>query len=190
MTKDRIIDFIVLCLRWYLIWYMISYGWSKLNLNQFGVNNTSILETPLSEVDKFYIAWHLYGESHFFNIVTGLIEIFGGILLIFNRTVLLGALIILTTLMQILIIDIAFTTNQFGYALPIRISGMILCTLLILIYYKERVAAAINNLTNGVKTKFNYNWWVYLVLPIIGFLMDFVFAILSLPIKLLLDKIF
>ena len=129
MTKEKIIDFIILALRWYLVWYMISYGWGKLTMSQFGVNNDSILRTPLEEVDKFYLAWHLYGESHFFNYTT---EIIGGILLIFNRTVLLGAILILTILGNILIIDISFTTSQHGYSLPIRISGMIISALLIL----------------------------------------------------------
>lgn len=188
MTKEKIIDFLILALRWYLIWYMISYGWGKLTMTQFGVSNDAILNTPLKEVDKFYIAWYLYGESQFFNYVTGLIEIVGGLLLIFNRTVILGALLILTVLGQILIIDISFTTNQFGYALPIRISGMIVSALLILYYYKDRLVAVFHKLTNGISTKFKYSWWVYLLLPIIGFLLDFVFGILTMPIKLFLER--
>lgn len=188
MTKEKIIDFLILALRWYLIWYMISYGWGKLTMTQFGVSNDAILNTPLKEVDKFYIAWYLYGESQFFNYVTGLIEIVGGLLLIFNRTVILGALLILTVLGQILIIDISFTTNQLGYALPIRISGMIVSALLILYYYKDRLVAVFHKLTNGISTKFKYSWWVYLLLPIIGFLLDFVFGILTMPIKLFLER--
>lgn len=188
MTKEKIIDFLILALRWYLIWYMISYGWGKLTMTQFGVSNDAILNTPLKEVDKFYIAWYLYGESQFFNYVTGLIEIVGGLLLIFNRTVILGTLLILTVLGQILIIDISFTTNQLGYALPIRISGMIVSALLILYYYKDRLVAVFHKLTNGVSTKFKYSWWVYLLLPIIGFLLDFVFGILTMPIKLFLER--
>jgi len=190
MTKEKIIDFAILALRWYLVWYMISYGWGKLTMSQFGVNDESILKTPLKEVDKFYVAWYLYGESQFFNYTTGLAEIIGGILLIFNRTVLIGVLLILTILGQILIIDISFTTSQHGYSLPIRISGMIMSALLILYYYKDRLIKAFNNLTNGVTTKIRYKWWIYLLLPIIGFLLDFVIGLLMLPIKLGLEKIF
>lgn len=138
---------------------------------------------------RFYVAWHLYGRSTFFNITTGLLEIIGGVLLIFNRTSLLGTVLILSILGQILIIDIAFTTGIHGVALPLRISEMIIADLVILYYYKDNILAVWRALTNGVSTKFKYKWWVFLILPIVGFLMDFVIAILMLPLKLFLNWI-
>jgi uncharacterized membrane protein YphA (DoxX/SURF4 family) len=189
LKKDKVIDFGVLALRWYLVFYMISYGWSKLTLSQFGIHDASILEEPIKDIDSFYVAWHLYGRSTFFNITTGLLEVIGGVLLIFNRTTLLGAVLILSMLGQILIIDIAFTTGMHGVALPLRISGMILADVLILYYYKDKILAVWRTLTKGVTTKFNYKWWVFLILPIVGFLMDFVLGILTLPIKFFLNWI-
>lgn len=50
----------------YLIFYILSYGWAKLTLSQFGVPDSAILEQTLKEVDAFYLAWHLYGWSTFF----------------------------------------------------------------------------------------------------------------------------
>lgn len=189
LDKQKIIDFGILSLRWYLVFYMINYGWAKLTLNQFGVYDTSILEKPIKNIDSFYVAWHLYGRSTFFNVSTGILEIVGGILLIFNRTLLIGALLVLSILAQILIIDISFTTGVQGFSLPIRIGGMIIANLLILYYYKEKVIVVWNNLTKGISTKFKYKWWVFLILPVIGFLMDFIFATLSLPIKMFLNYI-
>ena len=189
MKKDKILDFGVLALRWYLVFYMISYGWGKLTLSQFGIHDASILEEPIKDIDSFYVAWHLYGRSTFFNITTGLLEVIGGVLLIFNRTSLLGAVLVLSILGQILIIDIAFTTGMHGVALPLRISGMILADVLILYYYKDKILGVWRTLTKGVTTKFNYKWWVFLILPIVGFLMDFVFGILTLPIKFFLNWI-
>ena len=168
---------------------MIDYGWSKLTLSQFGVHDASMLEQPIKEIDSFYVAWHLYGRSEFFNISTGILEIIGGILLIFNRTVLIGALLVLSILAQILVIDIAFTTGIHGFALPIRISGMILADLIILHYYKDKIIIAWKNLTRGIATNYKYKWWVFLILPFIGFLMDLIFGILLMPIKLFLNWI-
>lgn len=159
-------------------------------MTQFGVSNQSILDQPLKDVDKFYVAWHLYDQSHFFNYATGLAEIIGGLLLMFNRTVLLGALLVLTILGNILIIDISFTINLLGYGLPIRVSFMMLSAILILYYYKDRMIKVFNTLTEGVTTKFKYKWWIYLILPVLGFLTDFVFAVVSLPIRLTLEKLF
>lgn len=189
MNREKIVDFGVLSLRWYLVIYMINYGWAKLTLSQFGVYDTSILEQPIKDVDSFYVAWHLYGRSEFFNISTGIIEIIGGILLIFNRTLLIGALLVLSILAQILIIDIAFTTGVHGLALPIRIGVMILADLLILFYHKEAVLIAWRNLTNEISTRFKYRWWVFLLLPLIGFLLDLVFTVLTTPIRVLLNWI-
>ena len=189
MTKEKIIDFGILALRWYLVFYMIKYGWSKLTLSQFEVYDPSILENPIKDIDSFYVAWHLFGRSTFFNVTTGILEIIGGLLLIFNRTVLIGALIVLSILAQILIIDIAFTTGVHGFALPIRIGGMILADLLILYYYRDKVIFAWKYLTSGITTKYKYKWWIFLILPIVGFLMDLVFAILTMPFKMLLNWI-
>ncbi|MEM6378031.1 MAG: hypothetical protein AAF705_07455, partial [Bacteroidota bacterium] len=75
ISKQKVIDFGVLALRWYLIFYLFSYGWAKLTLSQFGVYDPAILNTALEEVDPFYVACHLYGSSYFFNIFTGLLEV-------------------------------------------------------------------------------------------------------------------
>lgn len=187
--NEKIIDFGVLALRWYLVFYMISYGWGKLTMSQFGVYDTSIVEEPMKDIDSFYVAWHLYGRSTYFNITTGFIEVIGGVLLVFNRTALLGALLILSILGQILLIDIAFTMDVHGVALPLRISGMIVADLLILCYYKDKMLMAWKTLTNKITTRFTYKWWVYFLLPIIGFLMDFVIAIVTMPIKSLLNRL-
>jgi len=156
-------------------------------LSQFGVAN-HYLEMPLKEVNKFYVAWHLYDSSVIFNVVTGLIEIIGAILLVFNRTVLLGTLLVLVMLGQIFIIDLSFTMNIHGYGLVLRILGMMIAASLILFYYKDRVIQLWNILTDkSISIKFQYKWWIFLILPIVGFSMDFVFAILMMPFKLLLE---
>jgi len=189
LKKEKLLDFAILALRWYLVFYMIDYGWGKLTLNQFGVHDPSILEEPIKDVDSFYVAWHLFSRSTFFNVSTGLLEIIGGLLLIFNRTALIGALLVLTILGQILIIDISFTMNAHGFGLPMRIGGMIVADLLILYYYKDRILLAWRNLTKGISTKFKYKWWIYLILPVVGFLMDFIIAIVTLPLKMFLEWI-
>lgn len=158
-----------------------------MTLNQFGVDDPLILEQPIKDIDSFYVTWHLYGRSIFFNISTGILEILGGLLLIFNRTKLIGAILVLSILVQILIIDIAFTTGVFGLLLPFRVAGMIVADLLVLFYEKEKIIIAWKSLTSGLSTQFQYKWWVYLILPIIGFLMDFIIAVITTPMKLLVN---
>ncbi|SOE19701.1 hypothetical protein SAMN06298216_0205 [Spirosomataceae bacterium TFI 002] len=186
LKQEKIKDLVILALRWYLIFYMTSYGWGKLTMSQFTIYDPSILDQPIKNIDSFYVAWHLFSKSTFFNISSGLLELVGAVLLVFNRTCLIGALLVLSILAQIFIIDLAFTTGIHGYSLPIRIGGMIFSDLLIIYYYREKVIEAWVTLTRRVTTKFEYKWWVFIILPVVGFLMDFVFAILTLPIKALL----
>ena len=190
ILKLKLINYGVLALRWYLIFYMVNYGWSKLTLNQFGVYDVSILDRPIKDIDSFYIAWHLFGRSTFFNISAGILEITGGILLIFNRTIILGAILILIILTQILIIDISFTTGIHGFSLPVRVGGMITADLLILCYNRNTISILWRTLLLSSNNKFKFKWWIYLLLPIIGFLMDFVFGLITLPLSTLLNWLF
>lgn len=83
------------------------------------------------------IAWYLFSLSISFNLIVGITQLLGGVLLLFNRTVLLGAVILLPVLFNIFLIDLAFTTNMFGSALPVRLMGMILCNILIMVYLRK-----------------------------------------------------
>lgn len=150
---------------------------------QFGIYDPAILEKPLKEVDKFHLAWHLFSLDKSFDILTGLMQILVAILIVINRTTLVGALLLLPILGQIFLVDQAFTTEMFGSALPVRLAGMIISDLLILLYYKDRMLLVWNNLTNGITTKFKYKWWIFLLLPVLGFLTDFVIGLVSLPVR-------
>lgn len=186
LTREQIFDFTILTLRWYLAYYMADYGFSKLTGDQFGYRSVEILNTPLKDVDKFHLAWHLFSLDRTFNIVVGVSQIIGAVLIVINRTALVGALMLLPILGQIFLVDLAFTTNMFGAALPIRLGCMILSDLFILFYYKDRIVLVWSNLTKGTTTKFKYKWWVFILLPFIGLATDFVFGVLTYPFKLLI----
>lgn len=186
-NRRQVIDFCVLALRWYLAYYMFTYGWSKIFEGQFYVK-PEILNSPVNEVDRFYLAWYVFGLSRTFNVVIGSLQIVGALLIVFNRTAVIGALFLLPVLLQILLTDIAFTMSMFGYALVIRLSMMLLSACVILWYYKARLFAAWNSLTGGIRLTLSYPWWVYLLLPFIGFATDFVFGGFTIPLKILLDR--
>jgi uncharacterized membrane protein YphA (DoxX/SURF4 family) len=186
-NKAQFLDFGVLALRWYLAYYMIDYGWGKMTVGQFGLNDPDMLNKPLKEIDKFHLAWHLFSLNNVIDFAVGPVQILGGILIVINRTTLIGALLLLPVLGQIFLIDVAYTTNIFGAALPVRLAGMIMSDILILFYYKEKVISAFRYLTTNVTTRVSYKWWIFLLLPAIGLFMDFVWAILLMPIQQLLN---
>jgi uncharacterized membrane protein YphA (DoxX/SURF4 family) len=189
LTREQVLDFTILVLRWYLAFYMADYGFSKLTGNQFGHRSVEILNMPLKDVDKFNLAWHLFSLDRTFDITVGITQIIGAILIVINRTVLVGTLLLLPILVQIFLIDLTFTADKFGGALPIRLACMIFSDLLILFYYKDRMILVWDNLTNGMTTKFNYKWWIFLILPFLGLVTDIIFGVLTLPIKFLITAL-
>ena len=185
-SKHKVFDFLITVLRYYLAYYMITYGLDKISGGQFGQRSAEILNTPLKDVDKFNLAWQLFSLDRTFEVVVGISQIIGAILIMINRTTLIGALVLLPILGQIFLVDLAFTTNMVGHSLTIRLGAMICADLLILFYYKERMVLIWNNLTNGMNTKFKYKWWVFMLLPLLGMISDFVIALLTFPIKYLI----
>lgn len=184
-TKKQFIDFVILSLRWYLAIYMIDYGWSKMVGDQFGVFDINILDKNIKDVDEFHLAWYLFSLNKSFNVVVGLFQILGGVLIAVNRTTLIGALFLLPILVQIFLIDCSFTTNIFGSALPIRLAAMLFSDFIILFYYKDKIIAAWHTLTSNIKI--THEWWIYLLMPIVGFCLDFVWGIITMPIKLFIN---
>ncbi len=182
-TRKQIFDFAILTLRWYLAFYMVIYGWSKITGGQFGLFDPTLLNKSLKDIDKFRLAWYLFSLSKSFDIIVGSLQIIGALLILINRTALIGSLLLLPILGQIFLIDLAFTTAVLGPALPLRIGGMIVSDLLILVYYKDRMILVWHNLTDGLTTKFKYKWWVFILLPFLGLGTDIVISLLTYPLK-------
>ena len=180
ISKDEAIDFIILVLRWYLAFYMIDYGSSKIFEGQFRISPGNAAK-PIQELDKFYIAWYLFSQSKIFNVIVGLSQIIGSILILIPRTKLIGALVLLPILANIFLIDVCFTMNQFGFALPVRLAGMMMADIAILYHSRDKVIAAWTTLTTHETSGKKYSWWIYLSLPVLGFLTDFTSAIVFYP---------
>ncbi|HTN46839.1 MAG TPA: hypothetical protein VL098_10875 [Flavipsychrobacter sp.] len=187
ISEKQAIDFVVLALRWYLAYYMADYGWSKLTADQFGHRSDAVLNLPLKDVDKFNLAWYLFSLDKTFDVVVGITQIIAAILIVINRTVLVGALLLLPVLTQIFLVDLAFTVEIHGISLVLRLACMVLADLLILFYYKEKMILVWKILTQGTMTKFRYKWWLYLLMPLIGLLTDFIIALLTFPIRFLYE---
>ncbi len=156
---------------------------------QFTISQ-AILDKPLKDVDTFHLAWYLFGKSEVFNIVVGLFQILAGALLIVNRTAFIGALLLLPIIGQIFLVDVSFTMRAFGSALPVRLATMFLVDIFICFYYRSYFIFVRKSTSDNKGLMSGYSWWVYLVLPVIGFLLDFAFGFLTWPIRWLLNRFF
>ncbi|MDP3929603.1 MAG: hypothetical protein Q8R57_11320 [Bacteroidota bacterium] len=186
---EKVNFFIILILRWYIGYYMIDYGASKLLGEQFGGINENILKKPLIDVDKFYLTWYLFSLSPAINFFIGFLQIVGGVLLVINRTVIFGLIILVPIIIGILIVDLSCSFNMFGFALIIRVLMMLISCFVILYNYKSIIMAALKKILVYSNDLPNINWHIYLFLPLIGLLTDLVLAAFTYPLRYLLEYI-
>ena len=161
--KQKIGDYFILCARVLIAWTFLSYGWGKLTDNQFGLSTDQLL-TPVKDLGLFKLSWYLFDQEPFKSFI-GISQIFAGLLLLYNRTLLVGALLSIPILINILIIDITYIKMPGFYW---RLSYYLFLDFLILWHYRDRILLAFKNIFSGLTTKFKYPFWAYLILPIMA----------------------
>lgn len=84
---------------------MFAYGISKIAYKQFELNY-SAMDTLLRDVSDSDLVWYFYGRSNVQTLLLGLAEIIPCILLLFRRTTLLGAVLLLPVLLGVVLVNI------------------------------------------------------------------------------------
>ena len=87
---------------------LFEYGMTKVIPTQFPAPSLTTLVTPVGDMTLSALLWTSIGSSPVYQILTGCIEVLGGILLLTPRTTLLGALIALGALFQIFLLNMTF----------------------------------------------------------------------------------
>ncbi len=183
-TKQaQLYDYFILSARVLIAWTLMSYGWSKITVGQFGISAEE-MGTPVKELSLFRLSWYLFGHEPF-NSFVGISQIVAALLLLYNRTTLLGVLLSIPILANILIIDLTYLKMPGFYW---RLSYYLLLDALILWHYKGRMIAAFNALVSGMSTRFKFPIWAYLILPLIAILLEIAGAVPQLIFALLADR--
>jgi hypothetical protein len=94
-------------MRYFIAYEIAVYGFAKILQTQFG-RIYSRDDIPVGELTGFNLTWNYFGHSYTFAVILGLIQIGGGILLLFRRTTLLGAFILLPVMVNIVLINIFY----------------------------------------------------------------------------------
>jgi len=172
LSKEKILDYFILAARFLLAWTFLGYGFSKLTEGQFGINEAE-MATPLKHISLFKLSWYLFDYEPFKSF-TAISQIICGVLLLVNRTTLIGAFLFLPIVTTILIIDLTFMPSSLATAFTWRLSFYIFLDLLILWHYKDKMRELWKSIWDNVSTKFKYPIWAYLLLPVTAFGIDLV----------------
>lgn len=173
-TKDKIWYYFILTARVLLAWTFFGYGYSKLSGNQFGISEVE-MATTIKDLSLFKISWFVFEQEPFKTFV-GISQIICAILLLINRTVLFGVLLFLPIVSTILIIDLTIMSAPMATAFAWRLGSYLILAFLILWHYRERMRVIIENLWVNVRTKQRFSIWIYLLLPISAFALEFLLA--------------
>ena len=93
--------------RYFAALLIIQYGFAKINDAQFTVLQ-SVLDQPLREVSGFWLTWYYFGYSEVYGNLIALVQIAGGVMLLFRKTTLLGACFLLGVMTNIVLVNIFF----------------------------------------------------------------------------------
>ena len=96
--------------RYFVAFMIIAYGWAKIMGSQFTILDSE-LDKPMGEVSGFWLTWYYFGYSPFYGNFIALIQIFAGFLLLYRRTVLLGAGVLFGLIGNIILIDIFYAID-------------------------------------------------------------------------------
>ncbi len=104
---------------------LLLYGFAKLNGAQFTVLDSE-LDKPLGQVSGFWLTWYYFGFSPVYGNLVALVQIGGALLLLFRRTALLGACLLLPLVANIVLIDIFYGIEPSALMMAVVIGGALL----------------------------------------------------------------
>ena len=149
-NTDKLEYLSISVLRYSLAFVMvIVYGYCKIVSKQFQLR-FSALEMPLQDVSDFDLTWYFYGRSNAQTLLLGLLELIPGILLLWRRTTLLGALILFPVIGNVMLLD---NFNDVGPHLNVFSTIFFFFDIGILLFYRNEIlqlfSSAKHKLNNG-----------------------------------------
>lgn len=125
-------------LRYYVAGAMLQYGIIKIFKSQFPFPGPGYLATQLGDLPAMRVLWMAMGISTPYCVFLGLCEFLGGTLLFFRRTVLAGALLTTSVLVNVVLINVFF-----GVCVKLYSAHLLLLTALLLVPDARRLVAVV-----------------------------------------------
>ena len=121
---------------------MISYGLIKILQLQF-VLPEEVLNQTLGQLDGVTLTWAFLGYSSWLTVILGMAELIPGVLLLFNRTKLIGILLLFPVLTAVFLINQAY---GFLFYMRVFTGGLLLLDIWLLFIYRQPFIWAISSL--------------------------------------------
>lgn len=125
-------------IRYYLAVFMLSYGWAKVFPNQMPAPGPDRLLGTVGDMSPMGLAWTFVGTSAAYQIFAGAGEVLAGLLLLWRRTSLAGALVAAVVMTNVVALN-------FFYDVPVKLfsSHLLLVALVLCVPHLPRLLAVL-----------------------------------------------
>lgn len=160
IESEKIYGFLYCGIRYFLAFNLASFGWKKFYGLQFVVP-TEISNMPMNQQSGEWLTWFYFGYSHTFGIIIALIQIIGGYLLLFRRTILFGSVILFSLLLNLTLINFFYNMNAGALMQSVLLTIGIL--FLILLDYKKLIVFFLKAKSNLPSLSYNNSFFKNLI---------------------------
>lgn len=108
INKDKWVSFIGVGMRYYLAIILLIYGFDKVYKWQFYSPESNILYTRVKDLPQDMLYWTTMGTSYSYSLFGGISEVIAGLLLLFRKTHVLGALFSFMVMANVFAVNIGF----------------------------------------------------------------------------------
>lgn len=110
IDSEKVYAMVYGIIRYTIAFNLASFGWKKLFGLQFVVPN-EISDKPMNQQSGEWLTWYYFGYSFVFGLIISVIQIGGAYLLLFRKTLLLGAIILFAFMLNLTLINIFYQMN-------------------------------------------------------------------------------
>jgi uncharacterized membrane protein YphA (DoxX/SURF4 family) len=136
-------------LRYYLAASMLFYGFGKILKLQFPDLTPGWLDRRVGEMPPMALLWTFMGYSTPYTVFAGLAEMLGGMLLLWQRTATLGALIIVGAMSNVVMLNFSYDVSAKLYSIQLLIIALAIA----LPSLRRLIAAVLGRATAGAPSR-------------------------------------
>lgn len=156
INSEQVYSIVYGIIRYTIAFNLASFGWKKLLGLQFVVPS-EISDQPMNKQSGEWLTWYYFGHSFSFGLILAIIQIGGSCLLLFRRTLLLGATILFAFMLNLTLINIFYQMNAGALfqsvALTIGIAFLILLDYVRLVSFFLKAKSTLPKLSLSNLTK-------------------------------------
>ncbi len=122
----RLHEWLRIYVRYALGTILLSYGCSKVIKTQFPFPSQDRLLEPIGQASPMGLLWTFMGVSTPYTVFAGAMEVLGGVLLFFRRTTTLGALVTITVMTNVFMLNMCYDVPVKQYSLHLLLMAVFL----------------------------------------------------------------